>query len=99
MDNLPFFSNDGIEALLQKLKEKHYSTAHERNNLLLDLIRAKQPISIYNLHKLSGLSYNTCKQVVKWFEASDLVFSKIASGDNGLPVKLIFIQGADNDKN
>ena len=86
-----FFSEEAIKTLLNKLNFRGYKDSLERNNLILDLIRLKQPISKYELAKLSGLSYPTIKQIVKEMAFCNLVKIKVSVGENGLPVKLVFI--------
>ncbi len=93
LNSNPFFSEQGIETLVKKLQEGDYSSKIERNNLLLYLIMAKQPISQYELAKLSGLSYNTVKMICRFAKASEFILSKVSVGENGLPVKLVFISG------
>lgn len=92
---LSFFSPDAIDNLLRKLNSKEYIDGVERNNLLLLLITLKQPISKYELAKISGLSYATIKQVCKWAKANEFIKTKISLGDNGMPVQLVFIHGKD----
>jgi len=91
------FCEGSIEYLLDKLNRKEYSSALERNNLILDVVRIKQPISKYALAKITGLSYGTIKVVIKNFAFVDLVKTHVAEGDNGLPVKLISIKEEENE--
>jgi len=85
----PFFCDYDIEILLRKLKGKDYRDRIERNNLLLNLIRKRAPISKYELAKISGISYPTIKRLIKEFEFCDLVRTRISYSLNGIPVKLI----------
>ena len=79
-------------------QEKQYETYLERNNLLLDVIRLKAPISKYGLAKITGLSYTTVKQITKEFVFVGLVFLRTEIGENGLPVKLVCIKKEDQDE-
>lgn len=88
----PFFSPDSIEALLKKLREKDYTDNISRNNLVLDVIRLRQPISKYELAKITNLSYPTIKQICKEFEFVGLVKIRIATGENGMPVQLVYTE-------
>ncbi len=92
MGDNSFFSLNSIEYLLNKLNRKDYESRIERNNLILNVIRIKQPISKYELAKISGLSYPTIKQVTKEFAFVGLIILRNAIGDNGLPVKLICLE-------
>lgn len=96
-DNL-FFSEQGIKTLLRKLNAKDYTDNISRNNLILDVIRIKQPISKYALAKITGLSYPTIKQVCKWLQASDLIKIRIEMGSNDMPVQLIYISEEEKEK-
>lgn len=87
----PFFSPYPLQTLLLKLKRKDYNGRIERNNLLLDLIRQKQPISKYELAKITNHAYDTIKQFCKWAEASDFISSKTVLGQNGLYVQLVYV--------
>jgi len=93
-----FFISNSIQYLLSKLNKKDYRDALERNNLVLDVIRLKQPISKYELAKITGLSYPTIKTLIKNFEFVNLLKTTIAEGDNGLPVKLISIKDSKEKK-
>jgi len=88
-----FFYEEGIEYLLKKLNSKDYTDNINRNNLILDVIRMRQPISKYALAKITGLSYPTIKQITKEFEFVGLVKIKIATGENNMPVQLIYMEG------
>lgn len=90
--NAPFFSKQDVDALIKRLKEKQYNGRVERNNLILDLIRAKQPISKYEVAKISEMGYNTIKQITKEFEFCGLIVIENAIGENGMPVRLISIK-------
>lgn len=90
--NNPFFSPEDIKCLLARLNDRHYKDRVERNNLLLDLIRAKQPISKYELAKISGISYQSIKRIIKEFEFCDLVVITLSTNqDTNMPVQLISI--------
>ena len=92
MDNNSFFSSDSIKPLLLRLTTHDYEDNISRNNLILDVIRQQQPISKYHLAKITGISYTTIKQITKEFCFVGLVKLKISMGDNGMPVKLIYIE-------
>jgi len=92
LNNSSFFISNSIATLLDKLNKRDYKDTLERNNLILDVIRLKQPISKYELAKITGISYATIKQIIKNFEFVNLLKTTIAEGDNGLPVKLISIK-------
>ena len=90
-DNL-FSSENAVKTLLINLKARAYSDRIERNNWILELIKLKQPISKYELAKISGISYPTIKQICKWLEASDLIKIKYGISEmNGMQVKLVYI--------
>jgi hypothetical protein len=90
--NNPFFSEEDIKCLLARLNDRHYKDRVERNNLLLDLIRAKQPISKYELAKISGISYQSIKRIIKEFQFCDLVVITLSTNqDTNMPVQLISI--------
>ncbi len=91
------FCSYSIEDLLNRLNKKLYVGRIERNNLILNVIRIKQPISKYELAKISGLSYPTIKQITKELAFVGLIFLRNAMGDNGLPVKLICLEAAKNE--
>jgi len=93
--NNSFFSEEAINPLIAKLNDKQYKDRVERNNILLDLIRAKQPISKYELAKISGISYTTIKRILRDFEFCGLVSVNLSldgnKSENGMPVQLISI--------
>lgn len=89
--NSTFLSND-IENLLKTLRNKAYVDNTERNNLLLNVIRIKQPISKYELAKITNLSYPTIKTVCKGLQFVDLISMRMATGENGMPVQLVYIK-------
>ena len=94
--NNSFFSEEGITHLLAKLNQKQYKDRIERNNLLLDLIRAKQPISKYELAKISGISYSSIKRILREFEFCEVVMMTISTNkETGMPVQLISIPKSD----
>jgi len=95
-DNL-FFINDSIDNLLERLNNNHYNNRIERNNLILNVIRLRQPISKYELAKITGLSYATIKTISKGFKFCDLIFEKVAEGENSMPVKLLYIKEEENE--
>jgi len=97
--NNPFFSEEDIKYLLTKLNDRHYKDRVERNNLLLDLIRAKQPISKYELAKISGISYPSIKRIIKEFQFCDLVVVTISiNKDTNMPVQMISIPKSQEKK-
>ncbi len=84
-----FFSEHDVKTLVKKLQEKDYNGVVERNNLVLNLIRAKQPISKYQLAKLSNLAYGTIKQICKWATGGDFIIVTKSWSENGQPVQLV----------
>ncbi len=82
----------GIENPLENLRNKKYKDTVQRNNLLLDVIREKSPISKYELAKISLLSYACIKTVTKFFAFCDLIYIKNSISSNGQAVKLISIK-------
>ncbi len=90
-NSLTFLPNS-VEYLLNILNNKLYKNTIKRNNFLLDLIRLKEPISKYELAKISGFSYPTIKKITKNLEFCELIFIKISVGENGMPVKLICLE-------
>jgi len=94
-----FFCENTINTLLAKLNNKQYRDTVERNNLLLNVIRIKQPISKYELAKISGVSYSTIKRILKEFVFCNLVYEKIQLGSNGLFVKIIYLNEKENLSN
>jgi len=88
----PFFSSYDIEPLLKKLKERAYTDNITRNNLILEVIKIKQPISKYELAKITNISYPTIKQICKEFQFVGLIKMRIATGENGMPVQLVYIE-------
>ncbi len=97
MINSPFLSNAIIDPL-ERLQKRVYKSQAERNNLILDVIRTKEPISKYKLHKITGLAYGTIKQICKDFEYCGIANIKISMGTNGLPVKLVYINHSKGDE-
>jgi len=93
MSSKSFFSSDSIEYLLTKLKERAYTDNIARNNLILEVIKIRQPISKYELAKITGISYPTIKQICKEFQFVGLIKMRIATGENGMPVQLVYIEG------
>jgi len=91
--NNSFFSSDSVEHLLTKLKERAYTDNIARNNLILEVIKIRQPISKYELAKITGISYPTIKQICKEFQFVGLIKMRIATGENGMPVQLVYIEG------
>ena len=84
-----------INTLITKLKNRQYQDRVERNNLILDLIRLRHPISKYELAKITDFSYPTIKRITKEFEFCDLVIVKTSLGANGMPVQLLSIPKSD----
>ena len=93
-DNTSLLS-DTINTLITKLKNRQYRDRVERNNLILDLIRLRHPISKYELAKITDFSYPTIKRITKEFEFCDLVIVKTSIGENGMPVQLLSIPKSD----
>jgi predicted transcriptional regulator len=93
--NNSFFSEEAITHLIARLNQRQYKDNIERNNLLLDLIRAKQPISKYELAKVSGISYTTIKRILRELEFCELVAVTLSldgnKSENGMPVQLVSI--------
>ncbi len=87
--------SDAINTLITKLKDRQYKDRVERNNLILDLIRLRHPISKYELAKITDFAYPTIKRILKEFEFCDLIIVKTAMGDNGMPVQLVSIPKTD----
>lgn len=97
--NNSFFSQKGVKHLLARLNQKQYKDRIERNNLLLDLIRARQPISKYKLAKISGISYATIKRILRELEFCEIVMITISTNsETGMPVQLLSIPKSDREK-
>jgi len=84
----PFFSEEHIQVLLQKLKN---NPSKLDRNLLLDLIRATAPITIYKLHKLTGFAYTSIKAAVREFEFCGLIYSVTKINENNQAYKSYYI--------
>lgn len=91
LNNNTFFSSETIETPIEKLKQRHYKNAIERNNLILEVIKIKQPISKYELAKICGHSYNNIKQIIKWARAAEFVYVKHSINADNSPVELVYI--------
>lgn len=100
MSNSTIFLEKDTDTLLTKLREKQFKDHVERNNLILEVIRRKAPLSKYGLAKMVGLAYPTIKRIVKEFEFCNLVRVKAEySAKTGLPVKMIQIIFATEVRN
>lgn len=97
--NDTFFSQESIKHLLERLNQRQYKDRVERNNLLLDLIKAKQPISKYELAKISGISYATIKRVLRELEFVEIVMITLSTNkETGMPVQLLSIPKTEAKK-
>ena len=68
-------------------------------NEFLEIIKKKQPISVYKLKKLTSyLSYSGVRQYVNELEEKGKIRTEFRIGENNRTERIIFIKEQKNDK-
>ncbi|GAH86012.1 unnamed protein product [marine sediment metagenome] len=68
-------------------------------NELLKIIKENQPISIYNLRKLTGyLSYSGIHQYIDELERKDKIKTELKIGENNRTERIIMVKEKENEK-
>jgi len=69
-------------------------------NELLKIIKKNQPISIYNLKKLTEyLSYSGMHQYIDELEKKGKIKTELRIGENNRTERIIFVKEEENEKN
>jgi len=68
-------------------------------NELLKIIKKNQPISIYNLRKLTDyLSYSGIHQYIDELEGKGKIKTEIRIGENNRTERIVFVKEQENEK-
>lgn len=86
---LPFFSQEDIKVLLQRLKE---NPSKIDRNLLLDYVRATAPTNVYRLSKETGFAYTSLKAIIREFEFVNLIYSITKINNNSQAYKEYYVK-------
>ena len=93
LSSKPFFSQEDIKVLLQRLKE---TPSKIDRNLLLDYIKATAPTTVYRVSKETGFAYTSLKAIFREFEFVGLINSTTKINENNQAYKEYYMEEKKN---
>lgn len=84
-DNPIFLENDKSDTYLIRPKQQQKA---DLTNYILDVVREKQPISVWDLEKITGKPHSTIFECLKNMEFIGLVYSRMIVNEKNRKIRL-----------
>lgn len=92
-------SNFTLENNLSDIFENKFEHRTEEVNFVIDIIRKKSPISIWDLCKEINMSHSKVYYLIRDLEFAGVVFTKVKLNQNNRSVRMIYISKKMRRKN